>query len=519
MSLKYHDTVIEGGIHIPHNFKYANLAARKVATAFEARHLNCLALQESDGSIWRLVQIDPCIKWEQIAGEDETQENSTWYVDPINGDDDTGDGSIDFPFASFACLEKLPYHIKHEIKIKPAAGSYDYWPREIDHKWSGDGRLIIDASGETFPVAAGPYTITAASGVGSAGPWGPSLATDLTVAGTPWSTDQHYGKFIHVLTGPWAGYILPIFKNTNNTLRTGADWYSFGTGDTLNIVDCPVQIAVDHRIYFKGASVRLRIAAMADESPLNPFLLMCGVKLSVDAGINPIHFENIIGALSFCTLQDVWNTDQWSIPVELIDSSINYRDIVAHSFEIDVLNDYYAFAFQVLAMDGAPPVAYGSDILVNNSELACVSCRRRVYFIGGSDLLYALIGAAAVLGEAATTITLAYVFIEQSGFSLSCVESWNSLYIISAWIEAGGQPIDLREGRIDSAWLKGNTASTQYALKIKGGAFYEIIGANTTLLGSIGAVHFVFENVKYATWPTVGNYYTDNGGARVIRSS
>jgi hypothetical protein len=60
-----HATLDPGNIHVPHNWAYADAAARAAAVGFIADDVGKLALQSDDGTYWRLTDDSP-VTWEQV---------------------------------------------------------------------------------------------------------------------------------------------------------------------------------------------------------------------------------------------------------------------------------------------------------------------------------------------------------------------------------------------------------------------------------------------------------------------
>ncbi len=63
---KYHDTEIEGSIHIPNNFVYADQPTRKAVSGLSASHIGKIAKQSDDGSFWFLSAVSPTT-WEVLT--------------------------------------------------------------------------------------------------------------------------------------------------------------------------------------------------------------------------------------------------------------------------------------------------------------------------------------------------------------------------------------------------------------------------------------------------------------------
>lgn len=62
-----HEIIQSGEIHVPHNWKFANQAARLAAVITDSSQLDKIALQSSDSSYWRLSGVNPAT-WVAIMG-------------------------------------------------------------------------------------------------------------------------------------------------------------------------------------------------------------------------------------------------------------------------------------------------------------------------------------------------------------------------------------------------------------------------------------------------------------------
>ena len=63
--MSFHKDLVEGDIHVPYNFSYANAAARTGASGFVAGDVGKLALQTDDNSLWLLTATTPT--WESFG--------------------------------------------------------------------------------------------------------------------------------------------------------------------------------------------------------------------------------------------------------------------------------------------------------------------------------------------------------------------------------------------------------------------------------------------------------------------
>lgn len=163
------------------------------------------------------------------------------HVDAVNGDDVTGDGSADLPYASFAFTASLPRYIFRNIVIL-IHGDISIEAMNWDQTIGYLGSITISGFGGpsvvTTSQGAGPFTLTGVTAEGA-----PPAGYLLTVAET-FGVDELYGKWIQMKTGAAANVILPIHRNTAVSelfIRHG-----FGTtpsiGDTFQIVEPPTTV-------------------------------------------------------------------------------------------------------------------------------------------------------------------------------------------------------------------------------------------------------------------------------------
>jgi hypothetical protein len=482
-----------------------------------------LAKQLDNGYYYELLTVTPSITWNQVTGgvRQKTTEDIDIYI-ATTGDDETGDGSQSTPYATFdrALREVQDMDLRHKVTIHPAAGTYTDYPRYLEPKRGPGGRLIYDASGETYPVVAGPFTVQTVTGVGDPDTLGTELATDLQVSGAPgWSVDEHYGLLAQMLTGNWAGYFVPIWKNTADTIRTYYDWNTFQAGDTFNIVSCPVVIDIDHEI-------QMKYDTPGDDlfSQNGPNFLVAGVKFEIDTGdsfIPPMHLNGVSAIFSSCILRDVWDTDTTSIPLILRNSNVNWTAVPSGSFANSNLETFFTHAFPILPMDGAVPAANGIDIAIYGTlspdGVTSVQCRRSIFSQSdGNSLLWVMAGGyqSITSGGKRTcegVITLDHLYIEQIGFTDTAIKaSANTVIAELIMIEAADLPVSLDDGsNMIVAWLKGTTIGNAYAVELRRGSQMHITNTtHVTVLGTSGAVKFIFDGTTHAAWPTTGNFHS-----------
>jgi hypothetical protein len=163
------------------------------------------------------------------------------HVDALNGDDVTGDGTSDQPYASFAFTANLPRYVFRNIIIL-IHGDISIEAMNWDYTIGPLGSITISGYGPpevvTTSQGAGPFTIT------NVNVWGaPPAGFEVTI-NESMAVDELYGKWIRMKTGAAAGVLLPIHLNTIDTkisIRHG-----FGNnpiiGDTFEVVEPPTTV-------------------------------------------------------------------------------------------------------------------------------------------------------------------------------------------------------------------------------------------------------------------------------------
>lgn len=496
---------------------FDDYAARKAAIDFNERNLEKLYSQTDDGTLWRLVQITPCIKWAQVAGVRTTYENLTLYVDGAAGNDTTGDGSVEYPFKTLHCLEDFDNRlVKHTIKIIISAGTYTYFPENSYLPHARPGKIVLDASGETWPKYEGPFTVASVAGVGAVYPDCTSLATDLTVTAAGWDVDEFYKKSIHVLTGAQAGGIFPVFKNTTDTVRTSADWLGFAEGDTFEIVTEPVVIETATTTTITGSGPGVFLA------PAFPFhednsLWMAGIRFVSDAGENPLELISIGAVLCACTFVDKYDGEDRSIAIRLHNSTANLTVGDSGLFLNPVFCvDSYVHPFVAIADDSGAEDQW-VDIQANNSNVLHACCRRSIDIISGeyryiSEVMCSGIG---IWGGAYTTLD--FVYIEQIGFNQEAIVVYRgNVDIWSVHAEKCQRVLKVCPGSTAVAdWLQANSTNMveNYAVVIGRAANLVVRTSDVNAVGQIGAINFRGSGTNQALYPVAETSYTDGSGA------
>lgn len=522
-SFKLLDTVEPGALPVINDLVFTNAANRIAGVAvgsvtLEDRHVGKIALQEDNNSLWRCLQVNPTLKWARISGRDVSEADFEWVIDPINGNDATGDGTVTYPFKSFACLDDLPLDgISHTYRIKPKAGTYTYFPKELVINTVGEGRVIIDASAEAYVEdAIGELTLTSAAGIGNPAGFGVSTATKLTVSGASWTNDQFYGKYVWTTGGNWTNYILDIHSNTNDDIVVGADWYGFAGGDTFKIVTEPVVIDVDHPILFRGSSkLHLFISGTSMDSPLRPAFFMAGLRFK-SAAKNPFRFENLSMTHSFCTF---WgeSTDATSKNMLSINCDHNFNEIPSDIFDVTELEDYFAFGNLSIPLNGTPPTTNITCWEVQNTDISQLGCRGAIRWEGESGKSSAFgIKAAKTESLGQFFNALEYFYLEQIGWDTpAIVVDRSNVSVVSLYSQHNEGFVSCSsDGSASLLWLQGaDPLAGSYAADLRyGSKIYILSNANATPSGAAGAIKFQRVGAATSTranWPTNGNAFDD----------
>lgn len=233
-----HSAIPLGEIHRPHNWEFANLAARTAATVTDADAIGCLALQLDDGSYWRLASVVPAV----------------WVPGPRGEQGLPGvDGAAG---ASFSV---------DQVGLISEKVTYNAEPTGFGFLATDTGELYIKLSAASGDWSAAiPFGKGDTGDTGATGPAGPTGATGLTgTAGT---------------TGPG----LPVGGTTGQIPRksSGTDyateWYTptkadFGLGNVDNTSDLskPVSTAQQAALNLKSdiTYVDSKVAALVASSP------------------------------------------------------------------------------------------------------------------------------------------------------------------------------------------------------------------------------------------------------------
>lgn len=456
------------------------------------------------------------VKW-QWSTPSATTADRTIYVDGTSGNDDTGTGAVGAPYQTWARVyeELRGRDIAHVIKLIPAnVETYTSFPENWHLEKVDGGQVIFDASHLPWQTVAGPFTVTSATGVGPNEPTDLiPMATDYLVSGQSWTVDGFQGKFIRFITGAFAGYVQPIYRNTADTITSHANWYGVAAGDTFDIISAPVTIDVTHSISFTANQYRDTIAT--DDQ----FISFCGFEFKADASyIYPFVFRNIAVTFSFCNFV----SDQLA-GMYFNDCVVNQFNLASTTFSRSELADWYAFAWYIQLDDGDTIPDIGKSVTTINTNMTLLCCRgayRSNY--GSSTVAYTM--ARLFDTPDGGRHAVSFFFADTSTFAIDDFEA--DIICTSMYIHNCSAMINIRgKSHIRISWLRvrsGGISGAYAAIVARFSSVSLLSGSSveSTALGSSGAINFASRGVTQATWPASANaYFTDGAQSTVLRES
>ncbi len=511
--------------HVTYAEAFADEAARLAGT-YVAADIGKSYLQSDTGVQYRLKSITPLL-FVQETGIDKTTADMDIYLDDTAGLDTNNGKTVSTPFKTFTRVfeEFQDKQIGHVVKIHVVAGTYTAFPSYLEFDFVPGGQIVIDGSNNTYPIIRSGNSIASFAGVGPPNVFGNELSTELTVSPSfPPGPGQYYGLFMDFLTGNYAGKILPIHTSGeigSDTIHTMLDWYGFANGDTFNIVDCPVKIDVAHGITIKGNTAHKRVI-----NTTSMHFVAAGVEFkcgnAADASETPLFLENMSTAFPFCKLIDIYDVDEFGIPLILNDTKFNMDFFTSGTLFDSSLEDWLVNGTHVLARDANFLDASDDlDVLISNQSfnggITRLFCRRKVFAVAQEvNILYSFVGGItnksgnAVYSNIKSTIKADNVAIFQLFWSGTALDLSNcSFFCEAVYIVQSGQPVSLYDhSYFRSRWLHGGTISADRALKIGWCSKFHIDlpASRTTILGTSGAIFWEFDESNTASWPNEGNF-------------
>ena len=268
-------------------------------------------------------------------------------------------------------------------------------------------------------------------------------------------------------------------------------------------------------------------------APYTPTLLMAGVEIrcnSVTQLFEPFKIENICIVSNFCTFLNEYY--QGGNNVGVIDGyngAMNMQQIPA-TFDNSALDDWYAYTTWLAMHENEPHHESYPDIYISNFSVSGICCRggigyyNRASSTGGSSAIYSLAGAIWCLDIGENSASS--IFLEQVDYPIPSqgpairLNTTGLFRIAGVYIESCTIPVIMtNNGTALVSWIKGNASGITgtYALEIEECSKFIITSiSNVTILGLTGAIDFKFSNTQHASYPNVGDEFTDGSGSRVI---
>lgn len=450
------------------------------------------------------------------------------HVDAVNGDDVTGDGSSDQPYASFAFTASLPRYIFRNIVIL-IHGDISIEAMNWDQTIGYLGSITISGYGGpsvvTTSQGAGPFTLTGVTAEGA-----PPAGYLLTVAET-FGVDELYGKWIQMKTGAAANVILPIHKNNATSelfIRHG-----FGTtpsiGDTFQIVEPPTTVTCQTwNLECKGPKNILDANSEASRFALwNMNIDLTG---AYNEGNNFVCRNSCRSLLSFVSLQyDDTMSNFAKLESDINDNrnfstaGVTYANTGITNIDNGVSGNRTGCGLALVRKAGVPTVG-STELYIQGAarRISAIDCRGLIQVLAQMEILgYSAFTVVELAGMSSGLFWLNYV----SGYAAS-----SSFYMVAAglwrmgecWFEGGGNVVKAEFGTLDiddpsSITITGTFTNVGFLFG-RGNAHVVVNGDPAGMARTLGNIWFA-GGVGVTAFPAADAMATDalgNTFARII---
>lgn len=227
--------------------------------------------------------------------------NLNIYVDPVNGSDLTGDGSADYPYASFDFLKCFTRKIAANVRVL-LVNDLDMGTDVLNLNFNICGEGCFSIIGVGAPtVIAGPYVSTAGFNLGTipVNDYGHVLTFAETFV-----ADEFYGKWLRFENGGNSGEAYPIFDNTDHDIdiRGGIEAdLIVGGGDQISIIE-PSRTLKCQTINIEINGTKNVRPAIFECSRFNFLNLNIDITGIYNHSQNFVLNSNLESQISFCTL-------------------------------------------------------------------------------------------------------------------------------------------------------------------------------------------------------------------------
>jgi len=435
------------------------------------------------------------------------------YISPSGND--AGAGSPADPFATFArVMDAIPERIRHTVHVHVAAGGYNNFPENNNFVVEG-GKLILDASGETFTTffSGSVQSITPVTGLDPV--FSTPMANDIAIATSPWTKDTLMPYFFRASSGLAAGFCLPIISNETGSLRIGVDWSGIAPGDTFDLVGVPVTINCHNRIVFNA-----NVAEANINQDLEAQICICGIGFifaTIPAKPYGLLLVNGVFCLPACLIFRATTTDYF-LAAEFKNCIVNYFALSNSTFDDSAQDSYYGWGTSIC--QGDKPAGHYTYIAQHNSVVGALSAAAIIWTWGTdyNEIFCVFCEGIGNQNASEIVITLTYLEDRLTGSELLGFKG-SHITILSAWIEDCDKGLVLRDGnnvRID--WLKMRAGAIRGANAIEAynGLNMRVDVSEFDLDGITNCVSFNFGDTStYASLAVAGLWLTDTAGCYI----
>lgn len=380
-----------------------------------------------------------------------------FYVDSVNGDDVTGNGTADTPFANiFRVQEILPYEINSNINIfvSAPAGNPILFMHDMNHRFGPAGQLTIQGT-DAQVIEDGPLTVNAWTQVGV----GMAYAYTCQSVAPGWVVGEHKGRWVHCLTGANAGRYYCIVDNSADTLYLIHTVYPMAPGDTYEIVSPGTNIFLPFQ-YF-------RANLDAPQTDQNARFIMTNLNFWADIP-------------EFCGDQ---GCDLWFALVNFVDFSFTGNTInVNHYAPLDdaqivdpFLRDYTISAYSEIAENYAKSLEVHYCVIDD------------IYNMYASHMRLAYSGIMNYYSRDCSTGHIEQSFCYQTGGNAIDLMDNEILTITGLFVQAATNGINIEKGDVRAEFYEGVVANiAQYSVQL--GPYSSFSFDGTPVSGTVGDV-------------------------------
>ena len=412
----------------------------------------------------------------------------TVYVDSVNGNDYTGDGSQSRPWATLerAWVERCQYL---ELRAPFVVQLIGVGPYQLDFPigssdCSPDGRFIVlgDPLAGVQVVASGTATGDMSSFV---------IPTSAIVG-------SHLFSWVRITSGNCAGCLFQIVDNAANSITVANQVPrttngAIANGDTWEIVQPITEVSIANApasgLVPNPGSLNNWQGTFAGQSTiLQPTHILYGLRIT---GPGTLRFASGSYAIGFCRVAATFVTSQAQIQYGMFNeqsrvpgaasSRLFAAGAIFEGLSCNHLNSSEALGIISIGTSTSSSNGSGSRLTWNGGRLA----GSNVFFSAGASLeSFTASNARYILGR---TVTLQGGTLNQAGSWFSAVTSGSCLRV-----SRGSQAV------ITGAWTGGTTDAAGYGVDVRGGGRCLFINQTPQLTGGTAGSDLRTTNVAVA---------------------